>query len=530
MTRLTATRKRQGQRVTALSRTQRLPKSVPLPIPTGGLDAVSPRTAMPPDSAIILDNWFPQLRYIELRRGHAVHCDTDEAEPVETLMAYNAPSAVDDRLFAAANGKIMNVSTATESDDVVGLTNDRWQWVNFATSGGNFLICVNGADTPRRYNGTNWATLTITGATSAELVDVASFKFRLWFALENSLDAYFLPPDFIQGALTRFPLGGTMKKGGALAAIATWSLDGGDGPDDLIAFISTKGEVAVYNGTDPTNARAWNLVGVYEIGAPIGRRCWYKVGGDVAIISIDGVIPLSKAMVIERGAALSISISAKIQPLLNIDARSSKDNFGWQLIGYPLGTRAILNVPQLENETQIQYVMNTVSGSWCRFLGMNANCWVLWKERIFFGGNDGVVYEADTGADDNGEPIEAEVQGAFTDGGSPLQKLFGMARPFIVSDGDVRPAIGINVDYREGGELSVSDAVIVPAAQWDEALWDVDMWPIEERLLQSWQELGSVTGNVVSIRLKVSASAQGTGDITLQLIAFQITYTEGAII
>lgn len=530
MTRLTATRKQRPGRVSALSRTQRLPKSAPLQIPTGGLDAVSALTSMPPDSAITLDNWFPQLRYIELRRGHVEHCDTDEGAPVETLMPYNAPVESSKKLFAACNGKIIDVSTSTDVDEVLGMSNDRWQYVNFATSGGNFLICVNGANTPRRYDGTSWSTLTITGATSSDLIDVAAFKFRLWFVMQDSLDAYFLPPDFIQGPLTRFPLGGTMKKGGYLQSIATWSLDGGDGPDDHIAFISSEGEVAVYKGTDPTSSTAWFLVGVYEIGAPIGRRCWFKVGGDVAIISLDGVIPLSKAMVIERGAALSIALSAKIQPILNSDAREFKDEFGWQLLSYPLGTRAILNVPQLENETQIQYVMNTVSGAWCRFLGMNANCWVLWRERLFFGGNDGVVYEADTGADDNGEPIEADVQGAFSMLDSPVNKLFGLVRPFIVSDGDVQPSIGIDVDYRTGGELSAAAAVIIPAAQWDEATWDVDMWAQEERLLSSWQEVGSQPGISVSIRLKVAAQSQGTGNVVLQLIAFQITYTDGGII
>lgn len=531
MTRLTANVRRAAGRITAQQKTQRMPQSKMLPVPTGGLDAISPLTGMPPENGITLDNWFPQLRWIEIRRGHVEHCDTANAgDPIESLMAYNAEVGSSDRLFAAVSGDIVDVTTSTPSVSVTTLTNDRWQHINFATSGGNFLLCVNGADGVRSYNGTAWATQTITGVTAANLIHLAAFKSRVWFVEVNSLDAWFLPPDFIAGAATRFPLGGTLKKGGFLMAIATWSLDGGDGPDDRIAFISSEGEVAIYAGTDPTNAASFQLQGVYEIGAPIGRRCFFKIGGDVAIVCIDGVVPLSKAMVIERGSTLSVAITANIQPLLNNDARNFKSLFGWQLISYPLGTMAILNVPQLENETAIQYVMNTVSGAWCRFTGMNANCWELFQDRVFFGGNDGVVMEADTGGDDNGEPIATDVKGAFNDLQDPRLKEFVMARPFIITDGDVAPGLAINVDYRDTATVDTQPASIASSAEWDEAVWDVDVWPIEENLVADWVGIAAMVGNAVSIRMAVSAQASGTGDVILRLIAFQILYIPGAYI
>lgn len=531
MTRLTASMRSGGGRITSQQRSQRLPQSKMLPVPTGGINAVSALTNMPPEDAITLDNWFPQLRWIELRRGHIVHCNTTVAgEAIESLMTYNAEAGSSDKLFAAVTTTIRDVTTSTPSTAVSSLTNARWQHINFATSAGNFLICVNGADGVRSYNGTAWATQTITGVTAADLIHLAAFKGRIWFVEKDSLTAWFLPPDSIAGAATPFPLGGTMKDGGSLVAIATWSLDGGDGPDDRIAFISTEGEVAIYAGTDPTNAQTFALQGVYEIGAPIGRRCFFKIGGDVAIICIDGVVPLSKAMVIERASTLGVTISAKIQPLLNADARNFKGLFGWQIIGYPLGTMAILNVPQLETETSIQYVMNTVSGSWCRFTGMNANCWALFQERLFFGGNDGIVMEADTGGSDNGQPIAADVKGAFNDLQDPHLKEFVMARPFIITDGDVSPGLAINVDYRDTATVDAQPATLSSGAQWDEALWDVALWPVEENLVADWVGIAAMVGNAVSIRLSVSAQASGTGDVILRLIAFQILYIPGAYI
>lgn len=530
MTRLTASMGRSPGRMTSQLSRRKLPVSVFLPIPTGGLDAISPLTNMPPDRAIVLDNWFPQLRYIELRRGHIEHSDTGSGEPVESLMAYNALATASDKLFAAADGEIFDVTTGVSSSQVTTLTNNRWQHINFATSGGNFLMCVNGADGVRYFDGANWATATITGVTAADLIHIAGFKNRVWFVEKDSLDAWFLPTDSIQGKATRFPLGGTMKEGGFLMAIATWSLDGGDGPDDRIAFISSEGEVAVYGGSDPTNSATFALQGVYKIGNPIGRRCFFKVGGDVAVICIDGVVPLSKAMVVERGAALTVAITASIQPLLNDDARNFSDIFGWQLISYPRGTRAILNVPSLVNETSIQYVMNTVSGAWCRFTGMNANCWEVFQERIFFGGNAGVVMEADTGGDDNGEPISTDVRCAFNDCNEQRQKLFVMARPFIISDGDVSPGIAINVDFRDTAQVDTQPVTIDAGAEWDEAIWDVSEWPIEGNLIANWVGLAAMEGNTVSIRMAVSAQASGTGDVLLQLIAFQILFIPGAYI
>lgn len=531
MTRLTATMRNGGGRATAQQKTQRMPRSKMLQIPTGGLDAISPLTAMPPENAIVLDNWFPNLKWIEIRRGHVVHCDTtNTSDPVESLMAYNAAAGASDKLFAACSGDIIDVTISTPSVAFSGMTNDRWQHINFATSAGNFLVMVNGANGVRYFDGSSWATATITGATAADLIHIAGFKGRIWFVEKDSLDAWFLPPDSIQGKAARFPLGGTMKKGGFLQAIATWSLDGGDGPDDRIAFISSEGEVAVYAGTDPTNAASFQLQGVFEIGAPIGRRCFFKIGGDVAIVCVDGVVPLSKAMVVARESSLAVTITANIQPLLNNDARNFKNLFGWQLIGYPLGTRTILNVPQLENETAIQYVMNTVSGAWCRFTGMNANCWELFQDRIFFGGNTGIVMEADTGGDDNGEPILTDMRGAFSDCGDPMLKLFTMARPFLITDGDVAPGIAINVDYRDTAIVDTQTATIAGGAEWDVAEWDVDIWPIEENLIANWVGLASMVGNTVSIRMAVSAQASGTGDIVLRLIAFQILYVPGGLI
>jgi hypothetical protein len=524
--RLTAGVAKSPGRMTSAARTQRRIETQFLPIPTGGLDAVSKIDQMPPDRALRMDNWFPQLRYIEVRRGHTTHCDTGVAEPVESLMAYNAIDADDDALFAAAGDTIYDVTTSTPSASQTGLLNARWQHVNFGTSGGNFLWICNGANDARYWDGSTWTTASITGDISAsDVVDVTAYKNRLWLTPINDRDAYYLAGDSIQGAATAFPLGGVFQRGGYLQAIATWSRDGGDGPDDNVAFISSKGDVAIYTGTDPASDFA--LTGLYQVGAPIGRRCWRKVGGDIALICQDGVINLLKAVEIDRAAFMQAAITAIIQPLINDEIRNFSDQFGWQLMSYPRGTRAILNVPQIEGEDQLQYVMNTVSGAWCRFTGQKANVWELFQDRLYFGGNDGVVYEADRGGTDGGEAIVTDVQPAFTNCGSPLTKTFSLVRPFLnVDAGDaVTPAIAVNVDYRDTASLNPTEGTVPYVAQWDEAVWDEDVWPSDERMIANWLGVSARTGAAVSVRMQTSTLGDGGQEFVLQLRALQIAYT-----
>ncbi len=508
-----------------------LGKPAPLPICTGGWNTIAALTAAPPDSAITLDNWFPQAAFIEVRKGSMEFCDTGVTNPVETIMPYHGVSTSADKIFAAAGTVIYDVTTGTASSAVTSMSNARWQFVQIATAGGNFLIAANGANAVRSYNGTSWATPTLTGVTSANIIDVTTHLNRLWFVEKNSTTAYFLPTASIAGTVRPFPLGGLFKLGGNLLTIASWKIDGEGGDNDLLVFLSTRGEAIVYAGTDPTNAATWARKGNYLLGTPIGQRPLVQVGGDLALICIDGVLPLSQAMLVERSAAVRISLTANIQPTMADSARRYSDHFGWQLIGYPRGTRMILNVPAVEADTQQQYVMNTVTGAWCRFRGMNGNCWSIWKDRIFFGSNDGRVMEGDVGGSDDGAAIEADLETAFHDlGNRGVLKHFSMVRPIFTASSAIVPGIGVNVDYETGAEVSSPSVATEAAALWDIAQWDVDTWPIEQRLIKNWRDIAAKPGNTISIRIKVTSQLAGSDEPTLQLNALDLIFQPGGIL
>ena len=87
---------------------------------------------------------------------------------------------------------------------------------------------------------------------------------------------------------------GIFKLGGYLMAMTNWTIDNAAGIDDYAAFISSEGEVAIYQGTDPSNASTWVLKRNFPNWSADRRRCAIKAGADVLILTTDGAFPLSK--------------------------------------------------------------------------------------------------------------------------------------------------------------------------------------------------------------------------------------------
>jgi hypothetical protein len=165
-------------------------------------------------------------------------------------------------------------------------------------------------------------------------------------------------------------------------AIGTTSLNYGTGLDDFAVYVTTKGQVAMYQGTDPSDATAWALVGVYNLGYPMGAALLVKYGSDLAIITTDGVIPLSQAIKLDRAQDNAVALTQKIQtPSRPPPTPIRPGTFGWQGMLYPKGALAIFNVPY---SPAVQYVQNVQTGAWCRFTGMDATCWAIANNMAYY--------------------------------------------------------------------------------------------------------------------------------------------------
>lgn len=385
-----------------------------IPPSVGGLNVRDALANMDPRDATLLDNLFPSANNIALRKGHASHA-TGMTGTIETLMEWSGPASR--KLKAANNGNIYDVTSAgaVGAAEVTGLSENSWQWVNFGTSGGKFLVAVNGTDAVRNYNGSAWSTPSITGiglSSSAAFINVAIWKNRLWFVEKDTTNAWYLPVSSISGTAVKQDLGTQFKMGGKLVAIGTISKDSGDGVDDYIVFISSLGELAVYQGTDPATANSYALVGTYRVGYPIGFRCLVDVGGDLGVICADGVLSVWQAMQNDRATAARQAITNKIQTLFNQYVVNYGTNEGWMPLVYPKGNWVMFNIP-FSSTQYVQLVMNTTTGSWCRFTALNGFCWGLLGNDIYFGATNGVVYKADTGYQDNGGVITAQLRTAW---------------------------------------------------------------------------------------------------------------------
>lgn len=481
-------------------------RSTSIPAPTGGLNDRDSIADMPEKDALILDNWWPLPSYIQVRKGSQDHV-TGFANPVETLVEYLPPSGAS-KLFAASGTSFYDVTTAGAVGAAVqtGLTNAQWQSASITTPGGSFLYMVNGVDKPRLWDGATWtavdgvSTPAITGVTTTTLAHVCLFKNRLYFTENNSLKVWYLPVQSIGGAANELDFGSVFSMGGRVEACFTWTIDAGSGSDDHFVVITNQGEVAVYEGTDPSSSTSWRLVGVFRLGRPLGRRCGAKFGGDLVINTYEGAYPLGRSL-LSSTINRSVALTDKIQNSISNAASSYGGNTGWDVVLYPDANMLLINVPA-GNGSNFQYVQNTITGAWSKFVGWNAYDILNASSGMYYGGST-TVTKAWVGNSDNTLPIEADCAPAFSYfKQAGRNKFFTMVRVNIATTGTPSINYGLNTDFSIN-DVSGSLNVVTPTGMvWGAMVWGSMVWGGELRQLANWNTVGDVA-NSASIRLKV---------------------------
>lgn len=502
--------------------------SVSLPSPVGGWNARDSLASMEAKDAAVMQNWFPLTTECMLRKGYTRYA-TGISGQVESLITYFGGTA--EKMFAVASGNFYNVTSAGAVGAAVvsGKTNSRWNYTNISTSGGNFLMSANGTDKPLLYNGTTWtvidgaSTPAITGVTTTLLNNPIVFKNRMWFTEANSLRVWYLPTSSIGGAAASLDFSSIAQKGGYVVCHMTWTIDAGTGVDDYYVAVTSQGEIIIYQGTDPSSASTFALKGVWSLGSPVGNRCLYKLAGDLIYISQDGLVPLGGALQSSR-VNPRVALTDKIQFAVSSAVSSYASNFGWSLLYYAPENMLILNVPVSEGTLQEQYVMNTISKSWCKFTGWEANCWELFQDSPYFGGN-GFVGKAWDGFVDNVSNINGNCIQAFSTYGNPgNRKFWKMARPIFRSNGSPSVYSSMNVDFDLSTSTSPLSFTPITTGTWDTGLWDVAMWGGDFTITQNWQGISGV-GYYGAPQMQVSS--QG---IDVRWVSTDIVYEAGSIL
>ena len=405
--------------------------------------------------------------------------------------------------------------------------------MNVSVPGGAYLYAANGVDKPLLYDGTTWTAIdggsspAITGVTTTLLRNPAVWKSRVWFVQDNSTLAWYLPVQSIGGAANSLDLATIWTKGGYLQSIMTFSLSSSTSFDDFIGFLSSEGQLAVYQGTDPSAIATFALQGVYSMGKPVGRRCWFKYGADAIILCSDGLVSVSR--LISVGIQnLKDTVTYKILQLINEDVQAYSGNFGWEGIVFPLGNKIILNVPQATNFQYHQYVQNTIGDAWCSF-GLlsspwNAATFCVLGDKLYWGGNT-IVYQGDTGTSDPGNSqILGSMAPAFSYFGTNRQKRFTMFRPVILTNGGVTPALSLNLDFniqRPSGSPTFSP---VSGALWGSALWGISTWASGPSVQKAWQTIYGVGFSAAVYMTLASMSSH------VEVLAFDYVLSDGGVL
>lgn len=413
-------------------------------------------------------------------------------------------------------GTTANVTTASPHNlitgnriSVSGATPSDYNGTYVITKTGASTFIYTMATTPAS-NATVVGSYTVTGITGANsntFVNVNLFKNRLYFCQNNSLSFWYLDVQAISGVATQFQLGSFYRNGGYLQAMGTWTLDAGYGVDDFAVYVTSMGEIVVYQGFDPSDPNNWAMKGLWQMGQTFARKCFFKWAGDLLLLTQDGLVPLTAALQSDR-LDPRINLTDKIFYAVSLAASNYSQNFGWQINYLAAENMLLLSIPT--NTGMEQYVMNTINKSWARFTGINAYCYVISGDQSLHFGGDGFVGNYFTGYSDNGNNIVANAQQAYNYFDSRGQlKRFTLVRPTFQTDNGLPTVLcGISTDFDTvplTNQLAFNPASI-NVGIWDSGKWDQNTWGGGFVTTKYWQ---GVTGTGFASSINLNVASQG---------------------
>jgi hypothetical protein len=502
------------------------------PAPTRGWVTSESLALDQPGAASVLENFFPTTRGIRARGGSLRHATIDDG--VLSLMAWR--SGTTETLFAADTQAIYNVTAPADPDiqpaaAVAARTSGFYSSTMFSTSGGDFLVAVNGSDDHLVYDGAAWAANTpaITGVSSDTLSYVWVFKNRLFFIQKDTLLAWCLPVDSLGGAASDISLAGVFKKGGALLFGTTWSVDAGDGMDDVCVFVSSKGELAAFAGGDPADPSDWSLIGTYDIGQPLGPHAHFRAGGDVLIATVDGIIPLSAAKQKDPAALTLAAVTRAIEDEWRAQAVARQSSRAWSCVKWVARGMAIIGLPTVCAGDVYCYVVNLLTGAWARYTGWDLSCSIEVGGLVYFGSPGGGVFIAEAGGTDDGEPYLSTFIGRYDHLGMPsATKTAKMARTTWLYRKPVNPRLSCSFDYLPTLPPYPSAASHPSLDVWDVALWDAGLWD-SSTIQQTVTRWASLAGSGFAMAPNVQLSHSHAAPPEAELVSVEVLYEQGGI-
>lgn len=444
-----------------------------LPAPVGGWNAKDPLSRMPPEDAIELENWFPQTTHLEIRKGYRMHSKVTGATSfgnILTLAELSLQNGTKKLIAILIDTTVVTFfdATSTPATDIQtgsGFTFNTavWSSVNFRNR--IFFANWHSSDDVVDWNG---VTVQVTkpaftgpGGDDKLLCFVTSYNDRLIFIEKNSFKIWYGAADAITGALTSFDFQSRFKLGGKLIFCGSTTGQDISNPQTLFALISDQGEIVVYVGDSPASA-TWAQIGHYFIPPSLfdstnGSRSFFYLGANLFIITKRGVIGMPEIISNAEIFGKYNAITDKIENNFTTAAYAATTNSPlWTGINNPFGKYILIAAVTTAGVTS-QFVMNAITGSWCKFTILNAYSFCVYDGRAYFGSNYGKIMKMDEGTFDenpatDGAAIDMNVKArqAYNYlGDLSRKKLIRFLQPVLKQDQGLFFDIGVNLDYED---------------------------------------------------------------------------------
>lgn len=326
-----------------------------IPPPIDGIDYISPPDQMPITSARDLLNYY--VYDWGIRQVNKPSFWTSFFESIGSIFPIDGGGSISPCLICPSASKMWRVTpSAGTTTNITGgavITNSFWNMNQFQKR----VFMYNGVDVPLVYD-IAAGTLGAAGWTGPASVNALyhgwNYKQTEYVVEKSSTNVWFGGTGLITGPMTAFDIAPYLENYSPALCGTSWSYNQGLSNDELWTVLSESGEVLVYYGTDPASTD-WQLIGRAQIPTPVGSKCLRKLGQDVLVTTIRGVISLKDVFAGRNEDASYYSVSRKINPL----------NFGNLEVAYSKYNPFLYYQNNVSTDYSL-YVLNYERGAWSR--------------------------------------------------------------------------------------------------------------------------------------------------------------------
>lgn len=531
---------------------KKAPKGVPqiakmgsIPVPIGGINSAVGLADMSPTDSVYSYNLIPTVAGLKVRSGYNEwSTNVAGAGGVRTMMSVksqNATGGSQDRLFACTITGIYEVTSGGNAPTLVVTfgtqTGDAGYgyYHNTTTTAGQFTCYydeVNGMYTYAVATNT-WLKVTlgagagqISGVDPATLVFGVTHKGRQWLVEKNSSRAWYLAPGAVYGAATLFELGNKFLKGGYLVGIYLYTVNGTNGPISFLVFLSSAGDVSIWQGNDPAAATTWDSIGCFYVGdLPLGRNVANSFNGELVIISIYGIIPVSKLITGLTLDDAKINYTNKISNLINPNLSATRASRGWEIASVPQQNLILIASPKQTGQPYIQYCQNLSTLGWTVYRNIPYQCSAVFNGNLYFGTSDNrvCIHQGDvdntslTGT--NSVNITWSLLTAFAKS-DPVMKIPSFLRTYFISMQPVSYDVKVYFDYNIVENLTTVSSGGFSGSVWDGSNWDSAIWGGGTTPANSIEGLSGIGVNM-------AVALRGSSNSSTTCIGFEAVWREG---